>query len=194
MRTKKEMRRLAGALVEPMRVPVPADPEALFDALVDSVRRWRGREVVVRREVFPPHTASGLWLEGDTYDVIVVDKRAAVWHQIVIFCHEVWHMHQRDAHPSPGPAADGGPRPVAARTDFSLADEQEADRFGMLMSGRLRPWLEEAAAGSAARDGAAAEDSDQGLAGRIGAALNYRGTSGGPGSGSGRGSGDVPGR
>ncbi|MFJ8493541.1 toxin [Streptomyces sp. NPDC094038] len=193
MRTKKEMRRFAGTLVDPMRVPVPADPEALFDALVDSVRRWRGRDVVVRREVFPPHTASGLWLEGETYDVIVVDKRAAVWHQIVIFCHEVWHMHQRDAHSSPASAADGNPRPVAARTDFTLADEQEADRFGMLMSGRLRPWLE-AAADSAARDGAAAGDGDQGLAGRIGAALNYRGTSGGPGSGPGNSSGDGPGR
>ena len=90
------MRRLAGVLIGPMRVPVPADPEALFDALVDSVSRWRGREVVVRREAFPPHTASGLWLEADTQDVVVVDKRAAVWHQIVIFCHEVWHMNQQD--------------------------------------------------------------------------------------------------
>lgn len=176
VRTKKEMRRFAGALIDPMRVPVPADPEALFDALVDSVTRWRGREVVVRREVFPPHTASGLWLEGDTYDVIVIDKRAAAWHQIVIFCHEVWHMHQRaaDPGPAPGPTADGSPRPVAARTDFSLADEQEADRFGMLMSGRLRPWLE-AAANSAHAPAVADDGTQQDVAGRIGAALNYRG-------------------
>jgi hypothetical protein len=132
---------------------------------------------VVRREVFPPHTASGLWLEGDTYDVIVIDKRAAAWHQIVIFCHEVWHMHQRTAHPVPSPASDGSPRPVAARTDFSLADEQEADRFGMLMSGRLRPWLESAAVADPAHGPAGADDgTEQGVAGRIGAALNYRGT------------------
>ncbi|WP_078651870.1 toxin [Streptomyces xylophagus] len=177
MRTKKEMRRFAGTLIDPMRVPVPADPEALFDALVASVIRWRGREVVVRREVFPPHTASGLWLEGDTYDVIVIDRRAAAWHQIVIFCHEVWHMHQRTAGPAPAPTPDGSPRAVAARSDFSLADEQEADRFGMLMSGRLRPWLESAAAGDSAHDPAVADDGTQhGVAGRIGAALNYRGT------------------
>ncbi|MET7679766.1 toxin [Streptomyces sp. NPDC005423] len=163
------MRRLAGALIDPMRVPVPADPEALFEALVESVSRWRGREVVVRREVFPPRTASGLWLEGDTYDVIVVDQRAAAWHQVVIFCHEVWHMHQRSAHPAPAPT--GVPQPAAARTDFSLADEQEADRFGMLMSGRLRPWLETVAeSGPGGPDEGAAD-----LAGRIGAALNYRG-------------------
>ncbi len=177
VRTKKEMRRLAGALIDPMRVPVPADPEALFDALVDSVTRWRGREVVVRREVFPPHTASGLWLEGDTYDVIVIDKRAAAWHQIVIFSHEVWHMHRRTTRPGPTLTAERGPRPVAARTDFSLADEQEADRFGMLMSGRLRPWLESAATADSAHDSAVADGgTHEGVAGRIGAALNYRGT------------------
>ncbi|ANS64999.1 hypothetical protein SLINC_2775 [Streptomyces lincolnensis] len=170
VRRKKEMRRLAGLLIAPVRVSVPADPEALFDALVDSVSRWRGREVVVRREVFPPHTASGLWLEGDTQDVVVVDKRAAVWHQIVIFCHEVWHMHQLSLEPAPS-AADGTPRPVAARTDFCLADEQEADRFGMLMSGRLRPWLE-------IPPDAVPGEGDQDLAGRIGAALNYRGDRG----------------
>jgi hypothetical protein len=164
------MRRLADALIDPIRVPVPADPEALFAALVDSVSAWRGRRVVVRREVFPPHTASGLWLEGETQDVVVVDQRAAVWHQIVIFCHEVWHMNRRAAD---APVA-GPPRPVAARTDFSLADEQEADRFGMLMGRRLRTWLETPADPVSA----AGADDGQDLAGRIGAALNYRGTRG----------------
>ncbi|MET8243105.1 toxin [Streptomyces sp. NPDC005202] len=166
------MRRLADALIGPIRVPIPADPEVLFAALVDSVSAWRGREVVVRREVFPPHTASGLWLEGETQDVVVVDQRAAVWHQIVIFCHEVWHMNRRDADASPAPAAAGLPRPVAARTDFSLTDEQEADRFGMLMGRRLRTWLEASADSVYAADSNGTQD----LAGRIGAALNYRGT------------------
>ncbi|MFB6960639.1 toxin [Streptomyces sp. NPDC056309] len=170
MRRKREMRRLADALVDPIQVPVPADPEVLLTALVDSVSAWRGRRVVVRREMFPPHTASGLWLEGETQDVVVVDQRAAVWHQIVIFCHEVWHMSRRKADTDAAPAA-GPPRPVAARTDFSLADEQEADQFGMLMGRRLRTWLE-APADPAFGDGA---DQGQGLAGRIGAALNYRG-------------------
>ncbi|EYT80914.1 toxin [Streptomyces andamanensis] len=171
------MRRLAETLIGPLRVPVPADPETLFAALVDSVAAWRGRPVVVRREIFPPHTASGLWLEGETQDVVVIDRRAAAWHQIVIFCHEVWHMSRRaadTADTAAGPVPAGGPpRPVAARTDFSLADEQEADRFGMLMGGRLRGWLEEAPAGGAS---AAAPGADEDIAGRIGSALNYRGT------------------
>ncbi|MER6984697.1 toxin [Streptomyces carpinensis] len=167
------MRRLADTLIDPIGLPVPADPETLFAALVDSVAAWRGRPVVVRREVFPPHTASGLWLEGETQDVVVVDRRAAVWHQIVIFCHEVWHMKRRDADAAASPVGGtGAPRPVAARTDFSLADEQEADRFGMLMGGRLRTWLD------APPDPVPATDpgGDEGIAGRIGAALNYRGT------------------
>nr|WP_308383033.1 toxin [Streptomyces griseoviridis] len=172
MRRNRQMRRLADVLIDPIRVPVPADPEELFEALVASVAAWRGREIVVRRETFPPHTASGLWLEAAGQDVVVVDRRAAVWHQIVILCHEVWHMSRRDEEAPPGPG--GAPRPVAARTDFSLAEEQEADRFGMLMGRRLRTWLQ-----TPEETGYAVGDGDgDGLAGRIGAALGYRGQRG----------------
>ncbi|MCX4739386.1 hypothetical protein [Streptomyces antibioticus] len=165
MRTKREMRRLADLLVDGVHVPVPADPEILFDAVVGAAERWRGRRIVVHREVFPPHTASGLWLERETHDDVIVDKRAAVWHQIVIFCHEVWHMHQRRAH------APDGALHAAARSDFTLADEQEADRFGILMGRRLRTWLEAPPESVYAVPGDDARD----LAARIGAALNYRG-------------------
>ncbi|MER7489544.1 toxin [Streptomyces sp. NPDC126497] len=165
------MRRLADALIDPIRVAVPADPEVLFEALVASVSAWRGRDVVVHRAAFPPHTASGLWLEREGHDDVVVDERAAVWHQIVILCHEVWHMSRRRAE------AGGRPGPAAARTDFSLAEEQEADRFGMLMGRRLRTWLEASTDSVYAAEGGA-PGSPQDLAGRIGAALNYRGTRG----------------
>ncbi len=169
------MRRLADALIDPIRVEVPADPEVLFEALVASVGAWRGREVVVHRASFPPHTASGLWLERETHDDVVVDERTAVWHQIVILCHEVWHMNRRQAEAADAEAGDR-PRPVAARTDFSLAEEQEADRFGMLMGSRLRIWLEASTDSVfAAGAGEGAQD-PQDLAGRIGAALNHRGT------------------
>ncbi|GGV13632.1 toxin [Streptomyces griseoflavus] len=164
------MRRLADALIDPIDVAVPADPDVLFDALVASVSAWRGREVVVHRAAFPPRTASGLWLERDGHDDVVVDERAAVWHQIVIFCHEVWHMNRREADRQTG----ARPAAVAARTDFSLAEEQEADRFGMLMGRRLRTWLETSTdSGHTPRAGTG---DPQDLAGRIGAALNYRGT------------------
>lgn len=155
------MRRLADALIDPIEVAVPADPEVLFEALVASVSAWRGREVVVHRAAFPPHTASGLWLERESHDDVVVDERAAVWHQIVILCHEVWHMSRR--------RAEGG--------DFSLAEEQEADRFGMLMGSRLRTWLDASTDSVFAAEGGGPA-SPESLAGRIGAALNYRGTTG----------------
>lgn len=173
------MRRLADALIDPIQVAVPADPEVLFEALVASVSAWRGREVVVHRAAFPPHTASGLWLERDSHDDVVVDERAAVWHQIVILCHEVWHMSRRRAEEG-GQTEDragGTRRPVAARTDFSLAEEQEADRFGMLMGSRLRTWLDASTDSVFAAEGGGPA-SPQSLAGRIGAALNYRGTTG----------------
>ncbi|MFE2282232.1 toxin [Streptomyces sp. NPDC059454] len=163
------MRRLADALIDPIRVAVPADPEVLFEALVASVSAWRGRDVVVHRAAFPPHTASGLWLEREGHDDVVVDERAAVWHQIVILCHEVWHMNRRPMD------AGGRPGPAAARTDFSLAEEQEADRFGMLMGRRLRTWLEASTDSVYAAEGGDPEN-PRDLAGRIGAALNYRGT------------------
>ncbi|CAM5340157.1 Toxin OS=Streptomyces tendae OX=1932 GN=GUR47_10270 PE=4 SV=1 [Streptomyces tendae] len=177
MRTRKEMRRLADALIDPIQVAVPADPEVLFEALVASVSAWRGREVVVHRAAFPPHTASGLWLERESHDDVVVDERAAVWHQIVILCHEVWHMSRRQAEDSAqaDDLAGDRRRPVAARTDFSLAEEQEADRFGMLMGSRLRTWLDASTDSVFAAEGGG-PDSPQSLAGRIGAALNYRGT------------------
>ncbi|WP_399884653.1 toxin [Streptomyces sp. BBFR51] len=172
------MRRLADALIDPIRVAVPADPEVLFEALVASVSAWRGRDVIVHRAAFPPHTASGLWLEREGHDDIVVDERAAVWHQIVILCHEVWHMSRRQADAEADGGGSGRPGSVAARTDFSLAEEQEADRFGMLMGRRLRTWLEASTDSVFATAGEHddARDNPQDLAGRIGAALNYRGT------------------
>ncbi|MGW1068709.1 toxin [Streptomyces aureus] len=166
------MRRLADALIGPIRVRPPADPEDLFAALVTSVNQWRGREVVVHKAAFPPNTATGLWLERDTHDDVVIEERTAVWHQIVIFGHEVWHMSQGEAVPAHHLGVLRDAQQAAARTDFSLRAEQEADRFGMLLGRRLRA-LTEAADHSVLASG---PDGADDLAGRIGAALNYRGT------------------
>ncbi|MEU7061416.1 toxin [Streptomyces sp. NPDC046197] len=174
MRTSKEMRRLANALIDPIRVPFPADPADVFDALVESVSRWRGRPVYVHKKTFPPHTATGLWLECEAHDDVIIEARAAIWHQIVIFCHEVWHMNQGDAYALHHVLADASAQPAAARTDFSLRAEQEADKFGMLVGRRLRHWLEASADSVYAADCNGPDE----LAGRIGAALNYRGTRG----------------
>ncbi|MGW3662009.1 toxin [Streptomyces sp. NPDC005141] len=166
------MRRLADALIDPIRVKLPADPEELFAALVTSVNEWRGREVLVHKAAFPPNTATGLWLERDTYDDVIIEERAALWHQVVIFGHEVWHMSQGHAAPPHQLGVPQDSQPAAARTDFSLRAEQDADLFGMLLGRRLRALLE-ASDHSVLASGA---DGAGDLASRIGAALNYRGT------------------
>jgi hypothetical protein len=171
VRTNREMRRLADALIDPIRVTFPADPQDLFDALVESVSQWRGRKIYVHKAVFPPDTgATGLWLERETHDDVIIEERAAVWHQIVIFSHEVWHMSQGDAMAPHHLVAHDGSQPAAARTDFSVTIEQEADRFGMLVGRRLRAWLE-----ASPHSVYAADSGNDDLASRIGAALNYRG-------------------
>lgn len=172
VRKSREMRKFADTLIDPIRVKLPADPEDVFGALVASVNQWRGRPVLVHRAPFPPHTATGLWLERDAYDDVIIEERAIGWHQIVILAHEVWHMKQGDAAPPQRPGTGDKGQPAAARTDFVLAAEQEADQFGMLVGRRLRALLE---ATENSVLGAGPEGSDD-LAGRIGAALNYRGT------------------
>ncbi|MFE2536875.1 toxin [Streptomyces sp. NPDC059371] len=162
------MQKLADELINPVRIALPADPEVLFQALVASVNQWRGREVIVHRAEFPPHTATGMWLERETHDDVIIEERAVDWHRFVILFHEVWHMHRGDSAPLHGSAAGAS----AARTDFALAAEREADAFGMLVGLRLRAFLD-AADNSVLGAGTTSSDD---LASRIGAALNYRGT------------------
>ncbi|MBP2048697.1 hypothetical protein J2Z21_001622 [Streptomyces griseochromogenes] len=175
------MRRLADALIEPLRVPIPADPGELLQALVESASQWRGRPIVVHMANFPaPHTATtGLWIERDTRDDIIIEAGAPPWMKLVILGHELWHMADNDssslvAHSeNPFPLADGeGSQPTAARTRFLEIAEQRADLFGMLIGDRLRPWLKASPDSVYAAQTATTND----LAGRIGAALNYRGT------------------
>lgn len=179
VRTTRKMRRFANALIDPLRVPIPADPGDLLTALVESASRWRGRPIVVHLANFPPHTsATGLWIERSTSDDIVIEADAPPWMKLVILGHELWHMADDDpahlaAHAENAftPAGGDASQPTAARTRFLEAAEQRADLFGMLIGDRLRPWLK------AAPDSvyAAQTPYNDDLAGRIGAALNYRG-------------------
>ncbi|KPI02205.1 hypothetical protein OK074_5389 [Actinobacteria bacterium OK074] len=181
MSTSRQRRRLADRFTAGLAdLPVPATPDVLFAALTRVAGEVRGREVVLLREIFPPQTASGLWLQLESQDILVVDERAAPWHQLVIFFHEVWHMleddcgmHTGDAHVAarvlnrrddPGAAAVS----IAARTGFSTRAEQDAERFGLLMGQRLREWLHTGPAAPAPR-----EPAPDSVATRIEAALGY---------------------
>ncbi|MDT0608720.1 toxin-antitoxin system, toxin component [Streptomyces lancefieldiae] len=179
------MRRLCGELVEELTLTAPARPVELYAALCDAMSRRRGRPVRFRMAAFPPGTASGLWLDLADQDLVVVEERTAPDHQLVILGHELWHMkaghggHHVDdtavaARLLGGAGADRDEdalratvRTVAARSRFDLADEKEAESFGLLLASKCRAWL----AGSSLR-GPVQRDH---LAGRIGASLGYLG-------------------
>jgi hypothetical protein len=179
------MRRLCDELVGALTTPAPAPPQELYRALCEAMSGRRGRPVLCRTAVFPPGTASGLWLDLTDRDLVVLEERTAPEHQLVILGHELWHM-QADRHgadggpgvaarllrsdtgrPGTGPA---GPRAaghrVAARARFDHAEERQAETFGLLLASKCRTRL----AGSAPH-GPVQRD---GLAGRIGASLGYR--------------------
>ncbi|MEV6652053.1 toxin-antitoxin system, toxin component [Streptomyces sp. NPDC051219] len=178
----KEQRRLCGELVAGIELPVPVEPTALYSALCDGMSRRRGRPVQYRMASFPPGTASGLWLDMADRDLIVIEERTAPDHQVVILGHELWHMKAGHCsrHVDGAVVAarllsedadlEATVLKVAARTRFDQAEENEAESFGLLLGSKCRPWL----AGSSAR-GPVRRDV---LAGRIEAALGYRGPKG----------------
>ncbi|TPQ23270.1 toxin-antitoxin system, toxin component [Streptomyces sporangiiformans] len=176
------MRRLCGELVGELSLPAPADPADLYASLCDAMSRRRGRPVQFRTAAFPPGTASGLWLDMAEQDLVVIEERTAPDHQLVILGHELWHMNSGHcSHHVEGAAVaarllsddadlQATVLKVAARTRFDLKDEQDAESFGLLLASKCRAWL----AGSALR-GPVRRD---GVAGRIGASLGYRGPRG----------------
>ncbi|CAL9385243.1 hypothetical protein SUDANB105_01144 [Streptomyces sp. enrichment culture] len=178
----KEMRRLCGELVSELTLLAPAPPEELYRELCDAMSRRRGRPVRFRTAAFPAGTASGLWLDMADQDLVVVEERTAPDHQLVILGHELWHMKAGHCgHHVEGAAVaarllddeadlEATVRRVAARSRFDLADEREAESFGLLLASKCRTWL----AGSALR-GPVQRDH---LAGRIEASLGYLGPQG----------------
>ncbi|MFF4895097.1 toxin-antitoxin system, toxin component [Streptomyces sp. NPDC001068] len=184
----RDMRRLSGALVGELTLPAPAPPRELYRALCDAMSRRRGRPVLFRTAVFPPGTASGLWLDLADRDLVVLEERTAPEHQLVILGHELWHMHaDHHGHDVDGVAVAarivaegtgdgaGGERDavqaavrrMAARTRFDQAAEQDAETFGLLLASKCRTWL----AGSSLRGPVRRHD----VAGRIEASLGYPG-------------------
>ncbi|MFE7171031.1 toxin-antitoxin system, toxin component [Streptomyces sp. NPDC057616] len=178
----KDMRRLCQELVGELTLTAPARPDELYGALCAAMSRRRGRPVHFRTAAFPAGTASGLWLDMTDQDLVVIEERTAPDHQLVILGHELWHMtaghrgrHVEGARVAARLLSDDADlratvRAVAARSRFDLADEQEAESFGLLLGSRCRTWL----AGSGQR---APVQRDH-LAGRIEASLGYLGPQG----------------
>uniref|UniRef100_A0AAU2JZY1 Toxin-antitoxin system, toxin component n=1 Tax=Streptomyces sp. NBC_00049 TaxID=2903617 RepID=A0AAU2JZY1_9ACTN len=165
MRTTRAMRRLGSDLLEEARLAPPADVTQIIGALCAAYARRRGgdRKVDFHFAPFPPGTASGLWLDLDDADLIVVEERTRPEHQLVIACHELWHLAEGTCDPvGPGMAAaarltgrqgrlaellgsgtglEAVVRQAAARADQGDPAEIRAETFGLHLGSLLRPYL-----------------------------------------------------
>ncbi|WP_030239146.1 MULTISPECIES: hypothetical protein [unclassified Streptomyces] len=136
------------------RERVPADVPSLCRALcVEMSARRGGRPVELRFERFPDEIeVTGLWVEFQDFDLVIVEERAEAVQQLVILGHELWHLHAgHDHHHAVGTAAAHAfaDRPgwedvaltVAARNGSRERDEAEADDFGHRLAAVCRPLL-----------------------------------------------------
>lgn len=150
----KAMRRSCAALVRDLDLPVPAAPDQLISALCGRMRQRLGRQVHHRLVPFPPDTVSGLWVATDSAHFILCEERTSPWHQLLITCHEFWHMEAghrtvaadgQDATRLVFPSLDPNTvaRIVARRSHCTAEAEQEADFFAAMLMTKVSRWLPE---------------------------------------------------
>lgn len=155
-RSASAMRDLASDLSAALRTRPhpPADVRELCHALCAEMSAWRGgRPVELRFERFPDEIeVTGLWVEFQDFDLVIVEERAEAMQQLVILGHELWHLHAGHGHHhTDGTAAAralaGTPGwkdvalTVAARNGSRERDESEADDFGHRLAAAFRPLL-----------------------------------------------------
>ncbi|WP_435231586.1 toxin-antitoxin system, toxin component family protein [Streptomyces althioticus] len=155
-RARAVLRRLAGDLATALRGrsgPL-TDVRAACRVLCEEMSARRGgRPVVLRFERFPDEIeVTGLWVEFQDFDLVIVEERAEAMQQLVILGHELWHMHAGHRHHSPTAAeqvltADppdwDAALAMAARDGSREAEEAEADEFGHRMAAAVRTLLDD---------------------------------------------------
>ncbi|MFC9931863.1 ImmA/IrrE family metallo-endopeptidase [Streptomyces sp. NPDC127190] len=184
-KTAKDQRKLMADLGAGVaaKVDVPAEPHAVFAALCEVMSERRGgRPVTLITRAFPENMAdtTGLWLDVQDADVIVIEENLSPDHQLVVLGHELWHMHAGHCGHDLGNAAVTTraalsdqiewaqlARHIATRSHSNQEDELEAEGFGLLLSSRMAGWL--------AVPGARRLDD---VARRIGVSLGYPGAQG----------------
>lgn len=166
-RTGAGMRDLAEDLSAGLesRVEGPVGVRELCRALCEAMSERRGgRRVELRFERFPDEIeVTGLWLEFQDFDLVIIEERAEAVQQLVILGHELWHMHAGHCHHHVAGAAavralagepgwrehalagEPGRREhalaVAARNGSHESDEREAEDFGHRLAADLRTWM-----------------------------------------------------
>ncbi|MFF9361015.1 toxin-antitoxin system, toxin component family protein [Streptomyces griseoluteus] len=131
----------------------PTDARGICRAVCAAMSARRGgRPVELRFERFPDEIeVTGLWVEFQDFDLVIVEERAEAVQQLVILGHELWHLHAGHRHhPSLGPAAlaladgsgwEGTALTVAARDGSREADEAAAEDFGHRLATLFRSRL-----------------------------------------------------
>ncbi|MFI6658949.1 toxin-antitoxin system, toxin component [Streptomyces sp. NPDC050523] len=180
----KQQRKLLaelGAAVEDA-VDIPAEPHVVFEAVCQAMSARRGgRPVTLSIRPFPEGMAhtTGLWLDLEDQDLIVVEEHLAPDHQLVVLGHELWHIETGEGgHNHLGGAAVAAraalsdqidwlelARQVAARAHSHQEDEVAAEGFGLLLGNHMKTWL--------AVPGTTRQLDDE-VARRIRATLGYR--------------------
>lgn len=153
-RTGSAMRRLAGELDAALRARAtpPAGVHEVCRALCEEMSARRdGRPVELRFERFPDEIeVTGLWVEFQDFDLVIVEERAEAVQQLVILGHELWHLHAGHRHGVGTAAAhalvgrpgwDDIALTVAARNGSRVTDEAEADTFGHRLATAFWPYL-----------------------------------------------------
>ncbi|MGW7105215.1 toxin-antitoxin system, toxin component [Streptomyces xanthophaeus] len=165
MRTTRAMRKLGSDLLKDIRLEPPGEVAEVIGGLCAAYARHRGsdRQVDFHFASFPPDTASGLWLELDDIDLIVIEAHTRPEHQLVIACHELWHLDEGTSDSlgpgmavaarltgrhgclaellDPGNGLDAVVRQAAARADQGDPAEIRAEMFGLHLGKLLRPYL-----------------------------------------------------
>ncbi|MEW2246166.1 MULTISPECIES: toxin-antitoxin system, toxin component family protein [unclassified Streptomyces] len=151
------LRALAASLTAAVRRAgePPGEVRALCRALCAAMAQRRGgRPVELRFERFPDGIGvTGLWVEFQDFDLVIVEERAEEVQQLVVLGHELWHLHAGHRHQVSGAAAaralagrPGWPDHAlgAAARDGSWSrsrDEAEADDFGHRLAALCRDLL-----------------------------------------------------
>ncbi|MFJ4789686.1 toxin-antitoxin system, toxin component family protein [Streptomyces sp. NPDC088794] len=155
--TRSGMRELTarlGAAVAARPDP-PTGVRELCRALCEEMSALRGgRPLDLRFERFPDEIeVTGLWVEFQDFDLVIVEERAEAVQQLVILGHELWHLHAAHGHHHvAGPVAahaladrrewTDAALTVAARNGSRQSDEAEADDFGHRLAAAFRPMLD----------------------------------------------------
>ncbi|MDX3247841.1 toxin-antitoxin system, toxin component family protein [Streptomyces sp. ME18-1-4] len=163
VRTGPAMRELTAELSAAVRAR-PCRPSGVRDvcrALCEEMSARRGgRPVEVRFERFPDEIeVTGLWVEFQDFDLVIVEERAEAVQQLVILGHELWHLHagHRHHHHGVGTAAADALARRSGRSGRSDEVNERSERFEGSERSERSDW-DSVALAVAARSGSRADD------------------------------------